>query len=158
LSKDRILELYLNLVEWGPGVFGAEAAARYYFGKSASKLTAEQAATLAATLPHPLTSNPKQKPGRMAWRKRMILARMGVQGPVQTVPLEPPRPQSDSLMPLDSIVPDTVLVDSLRSDTLPPVKRDTVRRDTLPVQTDTVRRDTLRPAVTPRSMATSSAN
>ncbi|MBR9990438.1 MAG: transglycosylase domain-containing protein [Gemmatimonadetes bacterium] len=89
LSKDRILEIYLNIAEWGPGVFGAEAAAQHYFGRAAADLTADQAAALAATLPHPLTSNPKQRPGRMEWRKGLILGRMGGSGPVQTVPLEP---------------------------------------------------------------------
>jgi len=53
LSKKRILELYLNVVEWGEGIFGAEAAARTYFGKSSSELTAEEAARLAAVLPNP---------------------------------------------------------------------------------------------------------
>jgi len=76
LPKDRILELYLNTAEWGPGIFGAEAAARHYFGRSAATLTREQAAMLAATLPHPLTSNPAHRPGRMRWRKNLILARM----------------------------------------------------------------------------------
>jgi len=89
LTKDRILEIYLNIAEWGPGIFGAEAAARHYFGRPAAELTREQAAALAATLPHPLTSNPARRPGRMAWRQRMILARMGATGPVQTVPLVP---------------------------------------------------------------------
>src|SRR6185503_18006777 len=53
MSKRRILELYLNVAEWGEGVFGAEAAARYHFGISASALNAEQAAWLAVTLPTP---------------------------------------------------------------------------------------------------------
>ncbi|MBI4410016.1 MAG: transglycosylase domain-containing protein [Gemmatimonadetes bacterium] len=89
LEKDRILELYLNVAEWGPGIFGVEAAARHYFGRSAAALSRDQAAALAATLPHPLRSNPKLRPGRMAWRQRLILARMGATGPVETVPLEP---------------------------------------------------------------------
>lgn len=58
LSKERILELYLNCVEWGDGIFGAEAAARRYFGVSASQLTARQAAALALMLPSPLRRNP----------------------------------------------------------------------------------------------------
>jgi monofunctional glycosyltransferase len=53
LDKERILELYLNVIEWGNGVFGAEAAARRYFNVSASQLTAEQAARLAAMAPNP---------------------------------------------------------------------------------------------------------
>lgn len=53
LSKDRILELYLNSVEWGNGIYGADAAARHYFGRSAAGLSKEQAAFLAAILPRP---------------------------------------------------------------------------------------------------------
>ena len=52
-SKQRILEIYLNIVEWGPGIYGAEAAARYHFGKPASQLTAGEAARLAVSLPNP---------------------------------------------------------------------------------------------------------
>ena len=84
LTKDRILELYLNLAEWGPGVFGAEAAAHTYFDRGADDLTLEEAATLAAILPHPLTSNPHFHPARMVWRREMLLLRL--RGP----PLPPP--------------------------------------------------------------------
>ncbi|MEW6382074.1 MAG: monofunctional biosynthetic peptidoglycan transglycosylase [bacterium] len=59
LSKRRILELYLNVIEWGEGVFGAEAAARHYYGKPASLLTSREAARLAAVLPNPRRFNPK---------------------------------------------------------------------------------------------------
>ena len=54
LGKERILEIYLNVAEWGNGVFGAEAAARHYYGSSAASLNADQAARLAAMLPRPL--------------------------------------------------------------------------------------------------------
>jgi monofunctional biosynthetic peptidoglycan transglycosylase len=53
-SKPHILEIYLNIAEWGPGVFGAEAAARYHFGKPAAALTPSQAALLAVSLPNPI--------------------------------------------------------------------------------------------------------
>lgn len=53
LTKDRILEIYLNVVEWGPGVYGAEAASQYYFHHSANKLSASEAAFLASILPNP---------------------------------------------------------------------------------------------------------
>ena len=76
LGKDRILELYVNVAEWGPGIFGAEAAAREYFGRSARDLGLVDAAALAATLPHPLTSNPALAPGRMRWRQSLILDRL----------------------------------------------------------------------------------
>src|SRR3990170_3631111 len=76
VGKDRILEIYLNTAELGPGIFGVGAAARAYFEVPAQRLTRFQAASLAATLPHPLTSNPKTRPGRMAWRRDLILRRL----------------------------------------------------------------------------------
>jgi monofunctional biosynthetic peptidoglycan transglycosylase len=76
LSKERILEIYLNVVEWGPGIFGAEAAAQTYFDRNAGDLTLDHAAALAATLPHPLTSNPSFRPAQMAWRRALLLARL----------------------------------------------------------------------------------
>jgi len=68
LSKPRLLELYLNVVEWGRGVYGAEAASRHYFGKSAAELTIEEASWLAAILPAPLRY--EQHP-----RARLVVAR-----------------------------------------------------------------------------------
>lgn len=74
LDKDRILELYLNVVEWGEGIYGAEAAARRYFGISAASLSASQAATLAAMLPDPLHRSPN---GRVVQKlSAIILKRM----------------------------------------------------------------------------------
>ena len=75
LSKDRILELYLNMVEWGPGVWGVTAASEAYFGIAPPRLTEQQAAALAATLPFPLSSNPVLRPSRMLTRRDLILAR-----------------------------------------------------------------------------------
>ncbi len=63
LPKKRIMEIYLNIVEWGPGIYGIEAAAQHHFGRPASKLTARQAALLAVTLPNPIERNPA-KPTR----------------------------------------------------------------------------------------------
>ena len=60
LSKERILELYLNVVEWGPGVYGAEAAAKFYYGTSAQGLSRAQAARLVACLPAPLERTPAE--------------------------------------------------------------------------------------------------
>ena len=60
LSKDRILELYLNVIEWGPGVYGVEEAARHHYGTPASTITREQAARLAACIPAPRTRKPHQ--------------------------------------------------------------------------------------------------
>ncbi len=61
LSKERILEIYLNVVEWGEGIYGAEAAARHYFGVSAGNLGRRQAAQLAAMLPNPLGRRPDSR-------------------------------------------------------------------------------------------------
>ena len=76
LSKKRILEIYLNVVEMGERVYGAEAAARHYFGKPASALTAREAALLAGCLPNPRVMNPGQPNKRLRARQRMILSRM----------------------------------------------------------------------------------
>ena len=76
MTKRRILELYLNVVEWGEGVFGAEAAARYHFGVSASMLTAEQAARLAVMLPSPRQYGPGANTAYLQRRAAVILARM----------------------------------------------------------------------------------
>ena len=73
LPKRRILEIYLNVIEWGDGVYGAEAASQYYFHKPASALTANQAAFLSAMIPNPRTVfNPRVNPRRVARRQRII--------------------------------------------------------------------------------------
>jgi len=73
LSKKRILEIYLNIIEWGDGIYGAEAASRYYFNKSASSLTAQEAAYLSAMIPSPLNVfNPKKNPKRVVRRQKVI--------------------------------------------------------------------------------------
>ncbi|MBA4265619.1 MAG: monofunctional biosynthetic peptidoglycan transglycosylase [Comamonadaceae bacterium] len=77
LSKERILEIYLNSVEWGEGVFGAEAAAQRYFKKPASKLTAHEAARLAVMLPSPKFFETRQGSAYLAGRTSTIVARMG---------------------------------------------------------------------------------
>lgn len=76
LDKRRILELYLNVVEWGETVFGAEAAARHYFGTSAAQLDAGQAARLAAMLPRPRYYARRGETEYLAQRAEIILARM----------------------------------------------------------------------------------
>jgi len=77
LQKRRILEIYLNVIEWGDGIYGAEAASRYYFKKSASALTAQEAAYLSAMIPSPLNVfNPSKNPKRVARRQRVILRGM----------------------------------------------------------------------------------
>ena len=77
LGKQRILEIYLNNVEWGEGVFGAEAAAQYYFHKPAARLSALEAARLAVMLPRPKYFETHLNSGYLASRARTITARMG---------------------------------------------------------------------------------
>ena len=76
LGKRRILEIYLNVVEWGPGIYGAEPACHYYGGTAARNIGREQAARLAAILPAPL----KRRPERMNNYSAQILERMGQMG------------------------------------------------------------------------------
>ena len=74
--KERILEVYLNVAEWGIGVFGAEAASQYYFNKPASKLTRYQAARLAAMLPRPRYYDKNRNSGALSRKTNIILRRM----------------------------------------------------------------------------------
>ena len=76
LSKKRILEIYLNVVELGPGIYGAEAACRHYYGRSARSLSERQAAQLAAGLPRPKTWHPGSKSGAYQRKVRSIERRM----------------------------------------------------------------------------------
>ena len=76
LGKQRVLELYLNVIEWGPGIYGAEAAAENYYHTSAARLTREEAARLAAIIPNPR----RRRPGRMNDYSEDILARMRQMG------------------------------------------------------------------------------
>jgi monofunctional biosynthetic peptidoglycan transglycosylase len=76
LGKRRILELYLNVIEWGPGVYGAEAASEYWFHKHASQIDRDEAARLASIIPNPR----KRKPARMDRYTGIILTRMRQMG------------------------------------------------------------------------------
>lgn len=75
-SKQRTLEVYLNIAEWGKGIYGAEAAARHYFGTPASALSPRQSALLAVALPSPLRSNPAKPTGYLSSRAGVIQGRM----------------------------------------------------------------------------------
>ncbi|HSW31207.1 MAG TPA: biosynthetic peptidoglycan transglycosylase [Longimicrobiales bacterium] len=131
VGKDRILEIYLNTAELGPGIFGVGAAARAYFDVPAQRLTRFQAASLAATLPHPLTSNPRTRPGRMAWRRDLILGRLAGRSveipaepdevPVPTIDAPPPGElaPTEGVEPDPVVVPDTVSADTVPADTVP---------------------------------------
>jgi len=81
LKKARILELYLNVIEWGDGVYGAEAASRAYFGASAADVSPQQAALLAAAIVNPRLLNPAHPSTRLIRRQQLILRRMNVVTP-----------------------------------------------------------------------------
>lgn len=131
LSKERIMELYLNIAELGPNIWGMEAAGRRYFNRAASELSIDQAAMLIATLPHPRSSNPAHRPGRTRWRQQLILRRL------RGEPVEVPEESEDTVKPapLDSVP--AIPLDSIL--TLPPVPIDTAPvPDTVP-KPDTTR-------------------
>ena len=89
LSKRRILELYLNVIEWGDGIFGAEAAAETYFGKSAASLLPDEAALMAGAIINPREHNPAHPTARLLRRQQIIARRMGVK-PATPVTLPTP--------------------------------------------------------------------
>jgi monofunctional biosynthetic peptidoglycan transglycosylase len=99
LSKTRILEIYLNAIEWGDGIYGAEAAARTYFGKPASALSPDESAMLAACIINPRIMNPAHPTPRLARRHKLILGRMGVVTPppdLATPPVAAQLPNADT--------------------------------------------------------------
>lgn len=140
LTKRRIFELYLNLIEWGDGIYGIEAAARRYFGVPAADLTARQAALLAAVIINPRRYSPVEPTRRIEKRARTILGRMWRRGylteaeyriargdvPPPRSPLEwlfgPPAPSpadtvdsaatDTAVAPVDSVLSDTTAADS----------------------------------------------
>jgi len=77
LTKQRIFEIYLNMIEWGDGIFGCEAAARAYFGKPCSSLGMEESALLAGAIINPRVHNPAKPTRRLLRRQQIILRRMG---------------------------------------------------------------------------------
>jgi monofunctional biosynthetic peptidoglycan transglycosylase len=103
LSKARILELYLNLIEWGDGIWGAEAAARAYFGVPASALSAEQSALLAGAIINPRVYRPTSPNARLRNRQQIILAKMGY-----VTPPAPPAPLPTLDIPIGVGVPPVV--------------------------------------------------
>jgi monofunctional biosynthetic peptidoglycan transglycosylase len=110
LKKARILEIYLNVIEWGDGIFGAEAAARTYFSTSASALSAAQAALLAGAIPNPRLLNPARPNARLLARQKIILRRMG------TVVPPPAAAESPRTAPVESA--DTPRADDGAADSL----------------------------------------
>jgi monofunctional glycosyltransferase len=91
LPKARILELYLNLIEWGDGIYGCEAGARHWYGEPASALSAGDAAGLAAMIPNPRRLNPRVNPARHERATRRVLWLMGQAGYIGRDAGHPPR-------------------------------------------------------------------
>ncbi|NTW55576.1 MAG: monofunctional biosynthetic peptidoglycan transglycosylase [Chlorobiaceae bacterium] len=102
LTKRRILELYVNVAEWGDGIFGIEEAARHYYGVSAANLSADQASKLASVLPNPIKYKPNGSSGYVRNRSRIIYAIMRRRGIVV--------PDFNEVM---AAVPDTTAVDTV---------------------------------------------
>ena len=102
LTKQRILEIYLNVIEWGDGVWGAEAAARRYFRKSAADLNATEAALLAGAIANPHIMDPGRPTARLRRRQQMIMQRMGAVTPPPVV-AEPAVPALPGVEPLPSL-------------------------------------------------------
>ena len=107
LSKQRILELYLNVIEWGDGIYGAEAAARAYFRKSAAELTAQESALLAASIINPRLLSPARPSARLRRREQMIMRRMGAVTPPPVIAEPAPFPAPPAPPPVEG--PPTVL-------------------------------------------------
>ena len=107
LSKQRILELYLNLIEWGDGIYGAEAASRTYFRKSAAELSPQEAALLAAAIPNPRVLTPAQPSAYLRRRQHLIFQRMGAvtPPPVITDPASPD-PAGEGGVPVPALPPE----------------------------------------------------
>jgi monofunctional biosynthetic peptidoglycan transglycosylase len=100
LEKARIFEIYLNVIEWGDGVYGADAAARTYFGTPASALSAPQAALLAAAIINPRVLKIDAPSPRLTRRQQLILKRMGAVTPPEPVKPEIKSPPLDEFLPL----------------------------------------------------------
>jgi monofunctional glycosyltransferase len=103
LSKQRILELYLNVIEWGDGIWGAEAAARRYFRKSSADLSPQESALLAAAIINPRVLDPGHPTARLRRRQQMIARRVGAVTPPPVV-IEPvTMPVTDPVGPLPEL-------------------------------------------------------
>jgi monofunctional glycosyltransferase len=117
LSKKRILEIYLNVVEMGERVYGAEAAARHYFDKSAAALTPREAALLAGCLPNPRLMNPGSPNKRLRWRQNMILSRMRRWGHLAEEQVLRPTRNEERGTQNDTAVTDTSVTETTSTET-----------------------------------------
>jgi monofunctional biosynthetic peptidoglycan transglycosylase len=143
LTKKRILEIYLNVVELGERTYGAEAGARHYFKKSASALAPREAALLAGCLPNPRLMNPGKPNKRLRWRQQMILSRMRRWGHLaEQQVLTEKKPEAETTATTDTTeTTDTATMTE-------PIETDTAATDTVdtaqpePLETDSVSTDT----------------
>jgi len=110
LSKARIFEIYLNVIEWGDGIYGVEAASRTYFGMPASSLGPSQAALLAGAIINPRLLSPSRPTPRLLGRQQLILRRMGAvtPPPADAAPLEPEQPAAPPSVPSPEPLPSDV--------------------------------------------------
>ncbi len=149
LTKKRILELYLNVVEMGERVYGAEAASQFYFHEHASELTLAQAALLAGCLPNPRAMNPAHPNARLRFRQNMILSRLRRWGYVyEEEVLTAPKPEAAPAPPppdTQAPAPQTTAAPQTDTDLQPPPAT-TTTTVTTPPQTTT---DTSGTATTP---------
>jgi monofunctional biosynthetic peptidoglycan transglycosylase len=107
LDKARIFEIYLNVIEWGDGIWGAEAAARTYYGVPSAALGPTQAAMLAGAIINPRLLNPADPTPRLLRRQQIILKRMGAVTPPEPVkPLDAPMPDAFEPLPGQAVAPD----------------------------------------------------
>jgi monofunctional biosynthetic peptidoglycan transglycosylase len=123
LSKQRILEIYLNVVEWGNGIYGAEAAARTYFNKSAAELSASESALLAGALVNARLLDPGKPTARLRRRQELILRRMDAVTPPPVIaePVSSPTPAPD-FGPVPPLPPPVTAPDVLPGEVVPAVK------------------------------------
>jgi monofunctional biosynthetic peptidoglycan transglycosylase len=122
LPKGRILELYLNVIEWGDGIYGADAAARTYFGKRASQVSAAEAALLAAAIANPRVMNPGNPTARLRRRQQMVLRRMGAVEPppvLATTPAVPPE-NREEIEPVAPLPPAAGFPGAIPGQSVPP--------------------------------------
>lgn len=151
LTKKRILEIYLNVVEMGERVYGAEAAARHYFRKSASALSPREAALLAGCLPNPRVMNPGNPNKRLRARQRMILSRMKRWGYLlEREVLTEKKPPPETSTAASSDTADTAGTAAVTDTDLPPPETETAP------ETDTTATETgeTPPAETPSAETT----
>lgn len=148
LGKGRIFELYLNVIELGPGTFGVDAASRRYFGVGITDVGAWQAAQLAATIPSPLRHNPATRTGRFRWRTNLVYRRAfgpeeereEIVPPPDSIVIEVAPPVLPGMEPPELPAPDTAAVRAADDTAAERAARDTAAeraaRDTVPARRD----------------------